>query len=89
MKNTQRPSSTGLAAAACLLASLLAPTMAMAQGAPAPFVQVRGAWAGHLAGLVVHGSEPRFDYQYRLEPTPGFGVGAGVPLGAGTLGLRL
>lgn len=47
-------------------------------------MQVRSAWATHLAGLVVRGSEPVFDYQHRLKSTAGFGVGAGVPLGVGT-----
>lgn len=89
MKNARRVAAN-LSWTACLLAGLLLhPTLATAQGAPGPFVQVRGTWATHLAGLVVRGWEPAFDYQHRPKPTAGFGVGAGIPLGAGVFGLRL
>lgn len=86
----RRVSAAGLPSAACLLAGLLfLPDTAAAQPATGPFVEVRGAWAMHLAGLVVRGSEPIFDYGFRLEPTAGFGLSAGVRLGDGTFGLRL
>jgi hypothetical protein len=90
MKNARRVFLVSLPATASLLAWLLLhPTLTAAQSAPGPFVQVRGAWATHVAGLVVRGSEPAFDYQHRLKSTPGFGLGAGFPLGPGTFGLRL